>query len=278
MQKQGWLSMISNLFLLVFFFSALPLPSGISERLGLTPLFGANIGAPSGQVGGNLGQKASVVWLLSGDEEDPKGSEFQRAIGTYDFGSNDIICSWYEVYGNTLEELHGAVTDIEYGAGSREEKEGKRYAADVFANYTVDYSPYLVGFTSNNGEMAVELGASVRVNREIHMRLPHFKTTNPDIRDECRAEESRLFSHEMEHVKTYRLCAETMQDSIASARVIGHGPNIWSAYKKARFELDKMVDRKMDESIELANNMNWAIDKLTTHGLGTEIFMNTPRS
>ena len=278
MQKQGWLSMISNLFLLVFFFSALPLPSGISERLGLTPLFGANIGTPSGQVGGNLAQEATVVWLLSGDEKDPKGSEFQRAIGTYDFGSNDIICSWYEVYGNTLEELHGAVTDIQNGAGFLEEKEEKRYAAYVFANYTVDYSPYLVGLTSNNGEVEVELGASARVNREIHMRLPHFKTTNPDIKDNCRAEEARIFSHEMEHVKTYRICAEEMQDSLTLARVTGHGQNFWSAYMIARFELDKMVDRKMDESIELANNMNWAIDKLTSHGLGTEIFMNTPCS
>ncbi len=57
MKKQGWLSMSINLFLLIFLISALPLPSGITARLGLTPLFGQGTGTFSTQVGGNMAQE-----------------------------------------------------------------------------------------------------------------------------------------------------------------------------------------------------------------------------
>jgi hypothetical protein len=270
--------MVTNMFLLVFLFSALPLPSGVSESLGLSPMLGATIGTPSEQMGGNVAQEAMTVWLLSGDGKGSKGKDPQKAEETYDFGSDDVICSRYEISGDTLEELHGAITDRQNGAGPWEKKEEKRYAAYAIANYTVDYSPVLIGLTSCNGEVAVELGASAKVHREIHVHLPHFNTGNDDIEPSCRAEEARLLAHEMEHVKAYRLCTETMQDSIDSVRAIGHGSNFWSALMMARFELDRAVDDRMGQSIELANNINKAIDKLTNHGLNIGNYNNAQLS
>lgn len=268
MRKQGWLSMSINLFLLVFLISALPLPSGISERLGLTPLFGQGTGTMSGQVGGNIAQEITAIFFLSGEQGNDLQRSHQANKGNYDFGSDDIICSRYEVRGNTKEELQRAITDLQNGNGPLEEKESKRYAAYVFADYSVDYSPYIIGFTSENGKVGVELGATSNVQREIHMHLPRFMSPNPAIKDDCTAEEARLLSHEMEHVKAFRLCSEALQDTLNTTHAIGYGSSFWSAYIAARYVLDETVNYELDDTVQLANSMNKAIDKLTSHGLG----------
>jgi predicted secreted Zn-dependent protease len=276
MKKQGLLSMTINLFLLVFLVTALPLPSGLSERLGLTPIFGHYGEAPSGQVGGNVAQELAAVTILGGGQGNAREMPIREDKVTYDFGSDDVTCSRYEVFGDTKEELQRAITDLKNGNGPLEEKEGKRYAAYVIADYSIDYCPYIVGLTCENGEVAVELGTEAQVQREIHMCLPRFRTSNPAIRDDCRTEEQRIFSHEMEHVKAFRLCAETLQDTLDVTRVVGHGSNFWSAYVAARWELDKIVNNELDDTVRLANNLNIAFDKLTHHGLGLGYLKNRP--
>jgi len=257
-----------NLFLLVFLISALPLPSGISERLGLTPLFGQGTGTMPGQVGGNIAQEITAILFLGGGQGNDRLRSHQVNKENYDFGSDDIVCSRYEVRGNTKEELQRAITDLQNGNGPLEEKEGKRYAAYVFADYSIDYSPYIIGFTCEKGKVVVELGAKSNVQREIHMHLPRFISSNPAIEDDCTAEETRLFSHEMEHVKAFRLCSETLQDTLNTMHATGYGSSFWSAYISARYVLDETVNNELDDSIQLANNMNKAIDKLTSHGMG----------
>ena len=72
----------------------------------------------------------------------------------------------------------------------------------------------------------------------------------------------------MEHVAIFRLCGENLENSLSEIRAIGKGRNLWIAMISARRELDEIMGRKLEETIEAANCMNIAIDMLTNHGLG----------
>jgi predicted secreted Zn-dependent protease len=224
------------------------------------------IAAASGQAGGNIAQELAAVWLMDFDREEPQGSNPQ-ASEAYITEAGDIVCERYPVYGDTTEELQRAVTDLENGTGPLAKEEGKRYAAYVTADYTVEFIPRIVAYSVSDGEVEVELGARGEVQRTIHMCLPEFHTSNPELACICGAEEARLEDHEMEHVRIFRLCAETLEDSLSEIRATGHGPNLWIAMMSARQELGEAVGRELDETVELADRMNIAIDVLTNHGL-----------
>jgi predicted secreted Zn-dependent protease len=261
------LSTCINMFLVALFIAALPLPKGFIERIGLAPLFGTSSGAPSGQAWGNIAEGFAAIFTRDAGGENP-GVPNPQASEAYNPEAGDIVYERYPVYGNTQEELQRAITDLITGVGPLDVEEGKRYAAYATADYTVDYRPRLVGYSISDGEVAVELGTVAEVQGTIHLCLPSFRTSDPELSCKCEAEEARLEKHEMEHVKVYRQCAATLEDSLTDLRVLGRGSNIWTALASARQELDETIAMRLNATVQTANSMNIAIDKLTSHGLG----------
>jgi hypothetical protein len=254
--------------MLAFLFSGLPLPTELSDRMGLTPLLMASFGAPAGNTGGNLAQEYAALTFLGAGQGDQSRSSHPQPDDR-DCGKNgDITYERYLVQGDTLEELQAAIKDPQTGLGPYDEEEGKRYAAYVQAEYEVTFSPVVKGCWREGGEVAVELGAQGTVRPRIHMQLPEFKPSDPELECACNAEEARIEKHEMEHVAVFRLCGEELEDSLSEVRAKGKGPNLWIALISARFELDEIINLRLDKAIEMANCMNIAIDKLTNHGLG----------
>ena len=268
MREQGLLSMCYSVVLLVFLFSGLPIPAKMSDRIGLTPFITGSYGAPLRKTGGNLAQEYTALCVMGPGQGSPSGLPNRQASETEKGECDDIAYERYEVYGSTLEELQAAVTDLENGAGPNDEEEGGRYAAYVQAKYEIDFYPVVKGCWGENGEVAVELGTRGSVRTEIHMFLPAFHPSDPKLKPACEAEEARIEKHEMEHVAIFRLCGDSLENSLSEIRAIGKGQNLWIAMISARRELDEVVGRKLEETIESANCMNNAIDMLTNHGLG----------
>ena len=262
------MAMYVNLALLAFLFSGLPLPTKLSDRIGLTPFVMDSLGAPVRIAGGNLVQEYAALSLLALSEGNPTRSTDRKDSEPDNAGSADLVYNRYSVHGSTLNELQSAITDPVNGAGPYEEKEGKRYAAYVKADYEVEFHPVIRGFWREGGKMAVELGWHGYVKPKIRMYLPSFEPDVPDLKAACEAEEKRLEQHEMEHVAIFRLCGEKLQDALNDTQVIGRGPNIWIAMISAHFELGRAIDRELDNAVETADSMNGVVDVLTNHSLG----------
>jgi hypothetical protein len=262
------MAMYVNLALLAFLFSGLPLPVKLTDRIGLTPFVTESLGAPMRIAGGNLVQEYAAISLLGSGEGNPAQST-DRNEGEPDSGANaDLVYNRYGVHGSTLRELESAITDPINGAGPYDEKEGKRYAAYVQADYEIEFQPVIQGFWREGNQMAVELGCRVNVRPKIRMYLPSFEPDVSVLKAACEAEEKRLEQHEMEHVAIFRLCGEKLQDTLINTSVIGKGPNIWVAMISAHFELGRAINRELDNAVDMANCMNGAVDVLTNHSLG----------
>jgi predicted secreted Zn-dependent protease len=268
MRKQGLLFICLNLFLLALLISTLPLPQGLISKIFDMPRSESSIKAQTLNAGGIVAREYLAVNLPGPIRGDSRVSTDSQPEETCKYIDWDIVCERYPVYGDTKEELQRAVTCLENGTGPLEEKEGKRYAAYVTADYKVDYSPEFIGRTDSDGEVAIELGARTDVRREIHLTLPDFRPSDPSLEADCDAEEARLLAHECQHIEVYRMCGKSLEDSLKGLRVVGHGPNASSALTSAKKELDRIVQENLTETVNAANEMNDMVDLMTNHGLG----------
>lgn len=267
MRKQGLLSLSVNLILLAFLFSGLPLPTSMSERIGLTPLMSGRYSVRMASAGGNLAQEYAAYCILAQGNGKSEGFPNQQANETDTPECDGIIYERYRVCGNTLEELQYAVTDPENGAGPYDEEEGVRYAAYVQANYEIDFKPVIKGWwEEEDGQVAVELGGWSTVNPGIHVYLPCFEPGDDCLRAACETEEARLKEHEMVHVAVFRHCAEQLQESLKGISSVGRGKNLWVAIIDARNGIDEIFHRELSAAVEGANSMNEALDMITGHG------------
>ncbi len=266
MQKQGLLSMTVNFILMFFFFTGLPLPTRIANSIGIT-LFNA-AGSEIGMIDpvGNLVEEVATG-TIPHQANDLTNSRTLQANEIGSDGVEHMTVVRFRVYGNTLEELQDGVVDLINGAGPYEEKEGKRYAAYVQANYKIDFKPLVWGWWQEDSQVAVELGGDGIVRTEITMSLPDFQPSDPTLEPKCDAEEARIKEHEMEHVAVFRNCRDQLQDSLKDITVVGRGGNFWTALVAANIEMNRLLGTMLDDAVDGANCMNDLVDALTEHGL-----------